>query len=143
MICLRGMNTRLGAKLTDTEHNETAVRYLKEAQRALGMNNREFARALGTNLGVEISETTYGYMVSGKTRRQPVPGAILVAAARLSGLPLLNQEQERTMGGRLERLENWMAQVEGLLRQLLPPGEVGPRFLAGTIPPVGGRSSLP
>lgn len=140
---------RIAPEIVNTEHNEVSVAYLDAAQKSLKLNNREFASALTQELGVAISENVLGYYLGVKSRRQPMPAAIMVAAARLSGLPLLDEQRERTLGERLERLETSgsrreallqqldqrIDQIENLVRQLLPPGGAGPRFVASPMLP--------
>ena len=104
---------RIAAEIVDTPHDAAAVTYLKEVQKSLALSNRDFAKRVSEELGVPISENVFGYYLGVKSRRQPMPAAILVAAIRLSGIPFEDKEAARTLAeelrairGELERLRH-------------------------------------
>lgn len=122
---------RLTTEFTHTEHNATAVRYLEAARQSLDVTRERFAELLSDELGLTITPITLSYYLGAKSRSQTVPAAVMIAATRLSGLPLLDEGQGRTLAERLARLEGWMARVEALLQHVVPPTASGPHYVSG------------
>ena len=116
-------------QIRESPLNGLAGDYLQRARESLTPKRTrpEFAVELGQMLGIELASNTYWSWERGK---RLVPAAAMVAAFRLSGLPMADPEGERTLAERLLRLEEGLEELRSELharRDTRPLGSGAPR----------------
>lgn len=98
-----------------TELNRQAGDYLKRARESSQKTLPDFAAEIAHVTGTTGS--TAQALSQWERSERTVPAAVVLAAARLSGLPLADPESERTLSQRLQRLEEGLVEVQRELRQ--------------------------
>lgn len=96
-----------------TELNRLAGDYLLRARKSLGKSQPEFAEEIAATAGVTGVTGLSGWERNERT----VPAAVVLAALRLSGLPLVDPVAERQLSQRLQKLEEGLEEVQRELRQ--------------------------
>ena len=92
-------------EMQGTAENRLAGIYLRQCRLSLGKTGREFTLAVGEELGFAISESSLNAYEKG---RHTVPAAVMIAASRLSGMPMVVDERSEELF--LERIERRLAE---------------------------------
>lgn len=101
-------------EFASSELNRQAGEYLRRARESLQKTLPDFAAEIAHATGT--SGSTSQALSQWERGERTVPAAVILAAARLSGLPLEDPAAERTLSQRLQRLEEGQERVEeGLL----------------------------
>ena len=92
-------------EMQGTAANQLAGIYLRQCRRSLDQSGREFSVALSAELGLSVSPSSLtGY----EKGRRAVPAAVMIAASRLSGMPMVVDERSEELF--LERIERRLAE---------------------------------